>query len=204
MYLEKEGIVAYMKEYNRCDGGSEYPDNVLKELGFSEYRNQYRVKFALNKLIKSGILNRKRYDIYKEFYIRGYNEEFIAAIHGKSIRGIRQELTKIRHILKKNRIALLPGVKDVFEDWIFRNELEETVYEDPAEDLSIDELGLSAHSYDALRRVGINTIGDIETGEIERLMKARNLGTRSLNEVIDLLHKRFGIKMCISQKEEKS
>ena len=168
-----------MKELNRCDGGLAYPCNIIDELGLSEYKDQYHVKSSLSKLVRSGILNKKRYDIYKEFYISGYNEEFIASIHGKSIKSIRQELKKIRHILKKGRIALLPRGKDVFEDWSFLNEFNETICEDPVEDLSIEELELSVRSYNALRRAGINTIGDIEAGGIERLMRVRNLRTRA-------------------------
>lgn len=53
--------------------------------------------------------------------------------------------------------------------------------------LSIEELDLSVRSYNCLKRAGINTIGDLVSKTAEELMKVRNLGRKSLEEVEEKL-----------------
>lgn len=55
-------------------------------------------------------------------------------------------------------------------------------------DLSIDELELSVRSYNCLKRAGINTIKDLTSKTEEEMMKVRNLGRKSLDEVIEKLN----------------
>ncbi|ACB83822.1 DNA-directed RNA polymerase subunit alpha [Natranaerobius thermophilus] len=50
-------------------------------------------------------------------------------------------------------------------------------------ELSIDELDLSVRSYNCLKRAGINTIGELTQKTPEDMMKVRNLGKKSLEEV---------------------
>lgn len=51
-------------------------------------------------------------------------------------------------------------------------------------DLTIDELDLSVRSYNCLKRAGINTVQDLIGKTEEDMMKVRNLGRKSLEEVI--------------------
>lgn len=58
---------------------------------------------------------------------------------------------------------------------------------------SIDDLDFSVRAYNCLKRAGINTLGDL-TGKSElEMMKIRNLGKKSLKEVIDKI-KDMGLK----------
>jgi len=58
---------------------------------------------------------------------------------------------------------------------------------------SIDDLDFSVRAYNCLKRANINTLGDlIEKSELE-MMKIRNLGKKSLKEVIDKI-KDMGLK----------
>ena len=58
---------------------------------------------------------------------------------------------------------------------------------------SIDDLEFSVRAYNCLKRAGINTLGDLtEKTELE-MMKIRNLGKKSLKEVIDKI-KEMGLK----------
>ena len=58
---------------------------------------------------------------------------------------------------------------------------------------SIDDLDFSVRAYNCLKRAGINTLGDLtEKTELE-MMKVRNLGKKSLKEVIDKI-KDMGLK----------
>ncbi len=58
---------------------------------------------------------------------------------------------------------------------------------------TIDDLDFSVRAYNCLKRAGINTLGDLtEKSELE-MMKIRNLGKKSLKEVIDKI-KDTGLK----------
>lgn len=55
-------------------------------------------------------------------------------------------------------------------------------------DVTIDELELSVRSYNCLKRAGINTVQDLTSKTEDEMMKVRNLGRKSLDEVIEKLH----------------
>ncbi len=62
-------------------------------------------------------------------------------------------------------------------------------------DLTIDELDLSVRSYNCLKRAGINTVEDLINKSEDDMMKVRNLGRKSLEEVIaKLASYGFGLK----------
>ena len=52
----------------------------------------------------------------------------------------------------------------------------------------IEELDLSVRSYNCLKRAGINTVGELTQKTSEEMMRVRNLGRKSLKEVIQKLH----------------
>ena len=62
----------------------------------------------------------------------------------------------------------------------------ETPTEEPVSktDMSIDELELSVRSYNCLKRAGINTVKELCKKTPEDMMKVRNLGRKSLEEVL--------------------
>ena len=51
-------------------------------------------------------------------------------------------------------------------------------------DMTIEELDLSVRSFNCLKRAGINTVEDLVNKSEEDMMKVRNLGRKSLEEVI--------------------
>ena len=61
-------------------------------------------------------------------------------------------------------------------------------------DLTIDELDLSVRSFNCLKRAGINTVEDLINKSEEDMMKVRNLGRKSLEEVIAKLNS-FGFTL---------
>ncbi|MBR2418311.1 MAG: DNA-directed RNA polymerase subunit alpha [Clostridia bacterium] len=54
-------------------------------------------------------------------------------------------------------------------------------------DMTIEELDLSVRSYNCLKRAGINTVEDLTLRKEEEMMKVRNLGRKSLDEVVGKL-----------------
>ncbi len=65
-------------------------------------------------------------------------------------------------------------------------EKEETKKEKVLE-MTIEELDLSVRSYNCLKRAGINTVEDLIARTEEDMMKVRNLGRKSLEEVVQKL-----------------
>ncbi|OEF96445.1 DNA-directed RNA polymerase subunit alpha [Vulcanibacillus modesticaldus] len=55
-------------------------------------------------------------------------------------------------------------------------------------EMTIEELDLSVRSYNCLKRAGINTVQELTTKTEEDMMKVRNLGRKSLEEVQNKLH----------------
>ena len=49
--------------------------------------------------------------------------------------------------------------------------------------MAIEELDLSVRSYNCLKRAGINTVQELASKSEEDMMKVRNLGRKSLEEV---------------------
>jgi DNA-directed RNA polymerase subunit alpha len=50
-------------------------------------------------------------------------------------------------------------------------------------EITIEELDLSVRSYNCLKRAGINTVEELIKRNEEEMMKVRNLGRKSLEEV---------------------
>ena len=61
-------------------------------------------------------------------------------------------------------------------------------------EMSIDELELSVRSYNCLKRAGINTVEDLTNKTPDDMMKVRNLGRKSLDEVYAKL-KELGLSL---------
>jgi len=77
-------------------------------------------------------------------------------------------------------------------------EKEETKKEKVLE-MTIEELDLSVRSYNCLKRASINTVEDLTNRTEEDMMKVRNLGRKSLEEV---LHKLSALGLSLSPSEE--
>ena len=65
-------------------------------------------------------------------------------------------------------------------------------------EMSIDELELSVRSYNCLKRAGINTVEELTNRTSEDMMKVRNLGRKSLEEVLAKL-KELGLQLNSSE-----
>ena len=77
-------------------------------------------------------------------------------------------------------------------------EKEETKKEKVLE-MTIEELDLSVRSYNCLKRAGINTVEDLIQKTEDDMMKVRNLGRKSLEEVINKLH---ALGLSLTSEEE--
>lgn len=66
-------------------------------------------------------------------------------------------------------------------------------------EMTIEELDLSVRSYNCLKRAGINTVEDLINKSEEDMMKVRNLGRKSLEEVINKLN---GLGLALKREED--
>ena len=68
-------------------------------------------------------------------------------------------------------------------------------------DMSIDELELSVRSFNCLKRAGINTVGELTDKTPDDMMKVRNLGRKSLEEVLGKL-KELGLSLNVGDEQQ--
>ncbi len=66
-------------------------------------------------------------------------------------------------------------------------------------EMTIEELDLSVRSFNCLKRAGINTVNDLIDKSEEEMMKVRNLGKKSFDEVIEKL---FSLGFELSSEED--
>ena len=66
-------------------------------------------------------------------------------------------------------------------------------------DMTIEELDFSVRSFNCLKRAGINTVRDLVSKTEDDMMKVRNLGRKSLEEV---LNKLVAMGLSLSKEEE--
>lgn len=75
---------------------------------------------------------------------------------------------------------------------------EETVKKIQLE-MTIEELDLSVRSFNCLKRAGIDTVGDLTNRTQDEMIKVRNLGKKSLEEVIQKLE---SMGLCLKKEDE--
>lgn len=79
-------------------------------------------------------------------------------------------------------LNLFVALSNKGEEAVIMNEQESDEKEKVLE-MNIDELELSVRSYNCLKRAGINTVEELTNKTMEDMMKVRNLGRKSLEEV---------------------
>ncbi len=91
-------------------------------------------------------------------------------------------------------LGLFINLSDDVKDKKIIIEKQEEVPETTAKDMSIDELELSVRSYNCLKRANINTVKELCNKTPDEMMKVRNLGRKSLEEVLAKL-KELGLSL---------
>jgi len=94
-------------------------------------------------------------------------------------------------------LLLFVGLTEQGKDADIMVEKEETAA-DKTLDMPIEELDLSVRSYNCLKRAGINTVGELCSRTEEEMMKVRNLGRKSLEEVVEKLS---GLGLALRQED---
>ena len=88
--------------------------------------------------------------------------------------------------IMNDHLSLFIDLSEQAKNTAIMVEKEETRKEKVLE-MTIEELDLSVRSFNCLKRAGINTVEDLTNRSEEDMMKVRNLGRKSLDEVIGKL-----------------
>jgi DNA-directed RNA polymerase subunit alpha len=94
-------------------------------------------------------------------------------------------------------LKLFTGLTESIADEVTLVEKEEET-KDKILEMTIEELDLSVRSYNCLKRAGINTVEELTTRTEEDMMKVRNLGKKSLEEVVQKLEE-LGLSLKLSE-----
>lgn len=86
-----------------------------------------------------------------------------------------------------DHLALFIDLSDNVKNTEILSEKEENKKEKVRE-MTIEELDLSVRSYNCLKRAGINTVDDLANKTEDEMMKVRNLGRKSLEEVLNKMN----------------
>lgn len=70
------------------------------------------------------------------------------------------------------------------ENTLSFRDADEDAHKNSKHDIAIEDLDFSVRTYNCLKRAGINSIGDLVARTEDEMMKVRNLGKKSLEEVI--------------------
>lgn len=124
-----------------------------------------------------------------------YTLEEVGQVFGVGRERIRQiEAKAIRKIYYYQRKQRFDQVDEISKEVITDNTPVETLVED---------FGLSVRAYRCLKRANIHTVGELTLKTKIDLMRIRNLGSKSLKEIIQALEER-GLYLKDSQEEEEN
>ncbi len=97
------------------------------------------------------------------------------------------EATSLSAKIMGEHLRLFIGLTETVNDVEIMVEKEEE-QKDKILEMTIEELDLSVRSYNCLKRAGINSVEELIQRNEEDMMKVRNLGKKSLEEVINKLN----------------
>ena len=189
---------------------AQYPYDALEAmgmLGYSEYYDEAfnklrdKEKDCVLKVFRDGTPLQevsKSYKVTKE-RIRQLVAKALANMKESIHVAVRQDKTQaLAKSLEEDSKALEKWRAKIFEEYKKTHEYGDDMvaaFGSPTivpqkstfHDQRIEDVGLSIRSYNCLKRYGIKTIGDLAGKTVAELMKVRNLGKRSLKEVLDVL-----------------
>lgn len=200
---------------NATRNNFEFPDDLIKELGLYD-DNRLDIDYIekhfeenFEYLLSRAFLTPREKTVLEGYYVKGYTLEAIGLQFGVTRERIRQILNKaIRRMKHPSRLDVLKYGKELIEEQddieeLTRQlkrkkrfleqmnvELDENIKKIIGEvsfSKPIKELDLSIRSLNCLRRADINTLDDLLNKTEEDMMKVRNLGRKSLKEIIKVL-----------------
>lgn len=202
LFLKDEVPKLYNQEYGefKIDIVKWFYDTIIRKVQFRPAKElnhlecEELVKIFETLSDKENYVLIKRYFRNKDFTITSYKEigeelgvtpERVRQIEYKAIRKLKHpsRLRKFEYVFSSNKKELdIDYIKTMLSDGVTFNFDEATL--SAKRDIHIEEMNLSVRSFNCLKRAGINTSGDLFDKTEAELMKVRNLGKKSLREVL--------------------
>lgn len=99
---------------------------------------------------------------------------------------------KLETVMSEHR-ELLNEYNSLLDSYVNSKEYQRGVYfNKDLNEIRIDDLELSVRAFNCLRRAGIVTLYDLALMSMDKLMRVRNLGRQTLNEIVEKA-KEYGI-----------
>ncbi len=214
LFLKDEVPKLYNQDYGefKIDIVKWFYDTIIRKVQFRPAKElnhlecEELVKIFETLSDKENYVLIRRYFRNKDFTINSYREiggelgvtpERARQIEFSAVKKLRHpsRLRRFEYVFSSNKKELdIDFIKTMLSDGVTFNFDETTLF--TKRDIPIEEMNLSVRSFNCLKRAGINTSGDLFDKNEEELMKLRNLGRKSLREV---LIKRKELSNCISQ-----
>lgn len=121
----------------------------------------------------------------------GFTRERIRQIEAKAYRKLRHPSKRFSDILETKDIEYYKNLMNEFFETVEINVNKVEKLEDSDTDLlqeiPIEDLNLTLRTYNCLKRAGINNVYDLQNYSITDIKKIKNLGKKSLEELLDKL-----------------
>ena len=176
--LDMELVVANGRGYVPANENKEYADN--NKIGYIPIDALYSPITRINYEVENARVGQ---DANYDKLIMNVNTNGSMRPEDAMALGAKILIEHLNIITNISEIADMTGIMNAKQEDSKQKKLE----------TSIDDLDFSVRAYNCLKRAGISTLGDLtEKSELE-MMKIRNLGKKSLKEVIDKI-KDMGLK----------
>lgn len=176
--LDMELVVANGRGYVPANENKEYADN--NKIGYIPIDALYSPITRINYEVENARVGQ---DANYDKLIMNVNTNGAMRPEDAMALGAKILIEHLNIITNISEIADMTGIMNAKQEDSKQKKLE----------TSIDDLDFSVRAYNCLKRAGISTLGDLtEKSELE-MMKIRNLGKKSLKEVIDKI-KDMGLK----------
>lgn len=124
-----------------------------------------------------------RYEVVKTRYEDNFNCDLLTIEVWTNGSIVPTDALSLAAQFLQEHFAVIVGLNEFIKEKEFMTQKEEKVSNKKL-DQKIEDLDLSVRSYNCLKRANINTVGELTQKTEEEMMKVRNLGRKSLKEVI--------------------
>ena len=128
-------------------------------------------------------VTRCRYEVTRTRHEDSFNyDELVLEVWTNgSVRAV--DAVALASVFLIDHYKVITQLNNYVQDKSYMNQQTEKVVNDKL-DKKIEDLDLSVRSYNCLKRANINTVGELAQKTEEEMMKVRNLGRKSLKEVV--------------------
>ena len=204
---EVDELSKKLNEIERSGGKVIYPQIPLDEIetessndGYADCLEAFTKVYTMGMLVKDEPVK----GVYKMsleelgLSVRTYNCLKRANIHMVEdlVKRSMDDMLKIRNLTAKCLYEVVDKLEQlglVFKEeehdgWVGMDTSYDDIMREKILNMTLEEMELSRRSYECLKRAGINTVRELTQKTEDDLLKVRNLGRKSLDEVINKLY----------------